>query len=292
MARIVQVCPVKEFNKMADFKRILFPVDFSTQSEIAARYVASYARYFDAEVALLHVEALPAEPYVWEPQTERLTELLDNFLPEEFEGLIVRRHVATGDPAREIVAYARNEKADLIMMPTHGRGAFRRFVLGSVTAKVLHDTPCPVWTSAHLDVDRPPAPPSLTSVVCAIDLDDTGVHTLRYAASFARLTTARLTVAHAVPAVETRPEAYMDLDFRTALIEAARKRLAEMQALAGSEAIVCVGAGNIAQFVNHAAQSHNAGLVIIGRGGHGALGRLRTHDYAIMRTCECPVLSL
>ena len=277
---------------MIGFKQIVFPVDFSAQSKIAARYVASYARLFHAEIAMLHVEALPTEPYVWEPQPERWADLLDKFVADEFEGLNVRRHVAIGDPAQEIVRYAQNEKADLIMMPTHGRGPFRRFVLGSVTAKVLHDTPCPVWTSAHLDVERPPAPPNLSNVVCAVDLDDIGVHTLRYAAGFARRIGARLTVAHAVPAVETLPEAYLDAEFRADLIEAARKRLAEMQALAGSDAVVCVGAGNIAHFVKHAAQSHNAGLVIIGRGGHGTFGRLRTHDYAIMRECECPVLSL
>jgi nucleotide-binding universal stress UspA family protein len=221
-----------------------------------------------------------------------LTELLDKFLPDEFAGLNVRRYVVTGDPAHEIVGYAKNEKADLIMMPTHGRGPFREFVLGSVTTKVLHDTPCPVWTSAHLDEERPPALPFLASLVCAVDLDDIGTHTLRYAGNFARVTGARLTVAHAVPAIEALPAAYMDLEFRTSLMEAARKRLAEMQELAGTEAIVCVGGGNIAQFVKHAAKSHNAELVIIGRGGYGAWGRLRTHDYAIIRACECPVLSL
>ena len=72
------------------------------------------------------------------------------------------------------------------MMPTHGRGPFRRFVLGSVTAKVLHDTPCPVWTSAHLDVERAPTPANMANILCAVDLDDTGTHTLRYAGNFAR----------------------------------------------------------------------------------------------------------
>ena len=75
-------------------------------------------------------------------------------------------------------------------------------------------------------------------------------------------------------------------------MEAARGRLAEMQTAADAEGVLCVGAGDIARFVSHAAQSHNAGLVIIGRGGDGMLGRLRTHDYAIIRQCECPVLSL
>jgi nucleotide-binding universal stress UspA family protein len=277
---------------MVRFKRILFPVEFTPQCQIAAQYVASYARQFDADVILLHVEMLPFEPHVWEPQTARLTQMLGHFLVREFLGLRVQRHVATGDPAQEIVRYAKNEKADLIMMPTHGRGPFRRFVLGSVTAKVLHDTPCPVWTSAHLDVERPPAPPNLTNILCAVDLDDTGIHTLRYAGSFARRIGARLTVAHAVPAVETRPEAYMDAELRADLIQAARERLAEMQALAECEAVVCVGAGDIPRFVSHAAQSHNAGLVIIGRAQNGLLGRLRVYDYAIIRECGCPVLSL
>lgn len=277
---------------MVDFKRIVFPVEFTPQCQIAGRYVASYAHHFDAEVHLLHVEMLPFEPYVWEPQTDRLRTMLDQFLVDEFAGSKTQRSLVSGNPALEIVRFAKNEKADLIMTPTHGRGPFRRFVLGSVTAKVLHDTPIPVWTSAHLDVERPSAPPNLANVLCAVDLDDTGVHTLRYAGNFARRVGARLTIAHAVPAVETRPDVYLDADLRADLIEAARERLGEMTALAEVNGVVCVGAGNIARFVSHAAASHNAGLVIIGRGGNGLLGRLRTHDYGIVRECECPVLSL
>jgi len=125
--------------------------------------------------------------------------MLDQFMVNEFAGLKVQRQIVRGDPALEVVRCARNEKTDLIMMPTHGRGPFRRFVLGSVTAKVLHDTPCPVWTSAHLDVDRPSAPLNLANVLCAVDLDDTGGHTLRYAANFAPRIGAKLTIVHAVP---------------------------------------------------------------------------------------------
>jgi nucleotide-binding universal stress UspA family protein len=277
---------------MVEAKRILFPVEFSPSCRKAAPYVASFARYFGAEVIVLHAEVLPVEPYFWEPQTERLTGMLDEFMEDDFIGLKVHPMVRTGDPALEIVRTAHTEKADLIMIPTHGRGLFRRFVLGSVTTKVLHDAHCPVWTSAHVDVDLPPPPPNLSSVVCAIDLDDAGIATLRYAADFVRSVGARFTVAHAVPAVETLPEAYLDAQFRADLSKAARERLIEMQALAGVEGVVCVGSGNIAHFVSSAAQAHHAGLVIIGRGGHGLLGRLRTHDYAIIREVECPVLSV
>jgi nucleotide-binding universal stress UspA family protein len=277
---------------MADFKRILFPIDFSEQSKLAAPYVSAFARQFGAEVVLLHTEALPVEPYVWEPQPELIQKLMADFATENLPGQEVQYFESVGEPATEIVSYAKGKKADLIMLPTHGRGPFRRFVLGSVTTKVLHDTACPVWTSAHLNQEQTPAPPEFRNVLCAIDLDDIGQHTLAYAGGLAKRLGAELTIAHAVPAVETWPESYLDTDLQTDLMAAARTRIAEMQAAAGTAGIVCIGAGNIARFVAHAAKSHNANLVVIGRGGHGMLGRLRTHDYAIIRECESPVLSI
>ena len=46
---------------MVEFKRILFPIEFTPQCEIAGRYVVSYAKHFDAEVMLFHVEMVPFE---------------------------------------------------------------------------------------------------------------------------------------------------------------------------------------------------------------------------------------
>src|SRR5687767_817632 len=130
MVMIVQE-PAKEHKTMAAFKRILFPVEFSPSCQDAARSVAAYARHFEAEVILLHIEVPPFDvPYYWESQTERLTQMLDRFLVDEFRGLKTQRFVGAGDPSHEIVRYANAEKADLIMMPTRGRGTFRRFVLG------------------------------------------------------------------------------------------------------------------------------------------------------------------
>jgi len=59
-----------------------------------------------------------------------------------------------GDPAECIVRVAQENAVDLIVMPTHAHGRFRRFLLGSVTAKVLHDTDCPVLTGVHHE-DKP-----------------------------------------------------------------------------------------------------------------------------------------
>src|SRR3981189_1517415 len=79
---------------------------------------------------------------------------LNSTLVKQFAHLPVERTAQLGDPAREITDFARKQRVDLIMMPTHGYGPFRSLLLGSVAAKVLHDAECPVWTAAH--ADEPP----------------------------------------------------------------------------------------------------------------------------------------
>jgi nucleotide-binding universal stress UspA family protein len=290
--RALDTC--KRSRAMNRFKKILFPVDFSAACEKTAPYVAAFARTFRADITLLHVNIPLVDPLgcAWEPQTDHLTSKLNDFADKYFSGFETERLVRVGDPGTEIIRFVNNERAILIMIPTHGFGPFRRFLLGSVTNKVLHDAVCPVWTSAHSNNERPPAPPNLANVVCAIDLDEAGMHTLRYASGVAADLGARLIIAHAVPTAETPPDSYLDAEFRADLITAARKRIAEMQSLVGSNGIVCVGAGSIARLVSHAAMSHQAGMVIIGRGSEGLLSGLRTHDYSIIRHCECPVLSV
>jgi len=64
---------------------------------------------------------------------------LQDALTEQFAPMTVERVAMAGDPALQIVALAATRNVDLIMMPTHGFGLFRGLLIGSVTAKVLHD---------------------------------------------------------------------------------------------------------------------------------------------------------
>ncbi len=73
----------------------------------------------------------------------------DPSLGPELDGLPIQRKLVIGDAALAIVQTAREEKADLIMMPSHSF-TFYQFLMGSVTAKVLHGTERPVWTGAHV----------------------------------------------------------------------------------------------------------------------------------------------
>src|ERR1044071_9879738 len=124
---------------MPSFKRILFPVDFSERCRGAARYAVAMAERFEAELLLLHVVETPvARPsdldfgaLAFASDSEAHIEDAAAML-QQFVDVAAERRVERGDPARTILRVAHEISADLIMMPTHGYGAFRRFILGSV----------------------------------------------------------------------------------------------------------------------------------------------------------------
>jgi len=287
---------------MQTFQKILFPVDMSDSCLAAAPWVEAMAKKFKASVTLLHVlEMPPAYATDWYGfmamvdmsaiRDSRINEL-NAFLLDKFAGLSVHRVMLEGAPEEIISHYAQEQGIDLIMMPTHGYGTFRSLLLGSVTAKVLHDAVCPIWTGVH--VEQAPLPSAkFENVMCAIDLTEKSVPTMKFAARLVEDAGATLWLIHAVPGADVRPEKYFDADLQEYLETEARKTIQDMQATAGIKAQICLGAGDVARVVRDAAEHHAADLVIAGR-GHAtrALGRLRTHVYSIIRESPCPVISV
>lgn len=69
-------------------------------------------------------------------------------------GVDVVREIRWGDPSAAILAYAVENDVDLIVMGTHGRTGYERYLLGSVAEKVVRIAPIPVLTVAIGDVDE------------------------------------------------------------------------------------------------------------------------------------------
>lgn len=287
---------------MQTLEKILFPVDMSDSCTATAPFVEALAKKFNAELTLLHVFEVPPTyftdwyGYMSLVDTQAIRDgrqsEFDLYLKDRFEGLRVRRVMEEGDAARIITQYAEEHAADLIMMPTHGYGMFRSLLLGSVTAKVLHDALCPVWTSVHVE-EGAPSSGFFERIMCAVDLTDASISTMRFAARLARDFNAKLWLVHAVPAPEAGPERYFDADLQKVLEQDARRTIDQMQQSAGTSAQLCLGAGDVSRVVHDAALHHGADLVIVGR-GHATrtLGRLRTNVYSIIRESPCPVISV
>ena len=163
---------------MLPFRRILVPIDYSDPCRAVMRYVADTAHHFDSELTLVHAygpEALAASdlaltnPELPEQAHAAEQSRLRDFAKEIFPNRRIETIATLGEPGTVIRNLIHKQGADLIMMATHGRGPLRRLLLGSVTAKVLHDVTTPVWTDigeAHKG-DAPAVP--YHTILCAID---------------------------------------------------------------------------------------------------------------------------
>jgi nucleotide-binding universal stress UspA family protein len=277
--------------------KILLPVDFSERSVGAAHYANLLAARFHSEIILLHVIPPPQIEFapgdaggtmlaqLYENHSSQVAGDLEGFAAQHLAGLPVRRAVEDGDPAATIVEQARKENCGLIIMPTHGYGPFRRFILGSNTAKVLHDADCAVWTGVHLE-EATAAGSLLKRVLCAVDLGAQSSRALCWAAQLAQSWGADLGLVHAVAAL---PEEMWQAGVRQAAEEELR-RLA--QALC-PDAEILIEAGDAAKVICAAAERTEADVLVIGRGSAaGVYGRLRANAYAIIRMSPCPVVSV
>ena len=289
---------------MLKMNRILLPVDFHETSRVVVHQAASLARHFHSELVILHVVtplsysagALEGS-YVPTSVADLKAELigqaqnnLDRFLAPELEGLAVKRMLLEGDPAHVIVETARHQNVDLIMMPTHGYGAFRRFLIGSVTAKVLHDSEGPVWTGAHLE-GAALREFALRHMVCAVDLGPRSTHTVQWAATFASEFNASLTLCHVTPPAGPYGLGGYPIDsaWKETLFESAAKDLAKLQKDLNIKANVIIESGDVPRQLHQAANQANADLLVIGRPSGG---RLRPTGYGIIRESSVPVLSV
>ena len=287
---------------MLTMKHILFPIDFSERSCTAAPFVRNLAIRFGSRITLIN-----GVPPIWqagigdagapivvdmEDLKRDVEERLSHAFVREFEGIPVERVVEIGDPAAVITHFAQTRAVDLITMPTHGYGPFRSLLLGSITAKVLHDAPCPVWTMAHMEQ------PSLrhaagANILCAVDGTANCIPLMEWAAHYAESTGGKLRFVHAISGIVGWPERQLDQELQAQLRTNAREAIEHFQKASGITAPLCIGVGDIAGVVREEAERHDTDLILIGRGSlHETLGRLRTHSYGIIRHAPCPVLSI
>jgi nucleotide-binding universal stress UspA family protein len=289
---------------MSRFERILFPVDFSERSRAAAPFVLSMAQRYKSKVVALHALQPPPplyagmntvypEVYDFEGLSADLRVQLEKFAETELPKVDVTCAVEMGDPAAVISEFADSENIGLIMMPTHGYGAFRRALLGSVTAKVLHDARVPVWTAAHAPEPSHRAHPQPRYILCALDLKPESRHTLEVALEMGADTKATVELLHIAPEGEIEPM-ISESRLHELLVETARSKLVKIQEEAGAADVqVVLAGGSVANMVRHMAMQKRADLVVIGRGCIlQSIGRLRANAYAIIREAPCPVLSV
>ena len=275
------------------FSRILFPVDFSNRCEGAAHAVRAMAVQFLSEVTALHVMEVSSANSEYETLVAPAREKMDRLVARELRDCLVAPYFERGDPAQVILSYMRNGHFDLIMMPTHGYGPFRRFLLGSVTAKTLYDALCPVWTAAHLETSPASEKVGIQNVLGAVDFGAHSSEVLQGASQIAESFHARLTAAHVIPISGPFMESYWIQSWREETREGIPEQIQKL--LPGRNPLMEIEVleGSPAAALSEAAERLQADLLVIGRSHDPERGgKLGANAYAIIACSPCPVLSV
>jgi nucleotide-binding universal stress UspA family protein len=285
-------------------RKILVPVDFSERCRGAAFYAEAIHNVFGSHITLLHV--LPPAHYEFSAmevagslleeqyrfRAEQAEQDLQAFMVDDLPAAHTERILREGDPAGTIISVAGETGAGLIVMPTHGYGPFRRFILGSVTAKILHDADCPVWTGVHLEASSSQTV-RFRQVTAALDLGPQSERTLMWASRFAKDSGAKLALIHAMPAFDAHAAEYFDPQWRRQVEAAVREEVGQLQKRLNIVAPLHIENGEISRTVCDVAADLETDLLVIGRGSAaGVFGRLRANAYSIIRESRSPVVSV
>ena len=284
---------------MFRLQKLLVPVVSADASRHVVLQAAWFARRFHAETILLHVVtpfSYPAGILETGHQmterdsharvVERAQEDLERLRPH-LDGIEVTPLLLRGNAASEIVETARDRNVDLILMSTGGVS------LGSVTAKVLRESHCPVWTGVHLE-DAAAREFSIRHILCSVDLSPHSRHTASRAAELAAAVDAKLTLVHITSGVESFGPggSYVDPVWKEKLVSSATRQIAQLQQEVGTNAEVVIDSGNVPQLLNQTAERTKADVLVIGHlAGRSHLGD-NGEGYGIIRASHVPVLSL
>ena len=286
-------------NEVA-LRRILWACDFSTCALDALRWVLPIAKAYGSEITALHVmpTRVPpgdgplsfANPALLQPHLHHdVSAALDRYVaPAAKASVPTTVTLREGKPVHEILDMAERLPADLVVLGTHGRGAFERSVVGSVAEAVLGRARCPVVTVPTQAVPASGAGMPGT-VLWATDFSAPATAALRYALSIAEKGRADLVLVHAV-----EPDTVMDDRER---VREGEQRLREIVATTGvpgrsSERIVVYGGA--ASEILRIARERKAGLIVMGTHGSRTLHTILFGSTArrVIRDAPCPVLSL
>ena len=297
---------------MIEFKHIVSPIDFSECSARSLAHAAALARWYDAELTVLHVappfKALPVKGELGVPlhvvdssTNEEAVHTIRRLLDESGIAGNAVPLARTGDASTTIVEEALKTRADLVVMGTHGRRGFKRLLLGSVTESVLREAPCPVLTV-------PPRTPAESSqvvtfkrIICPTDFSQSAQRALAFALNLARQADGAVTLLHAIEwLAEESPRTRTNFnvpEFRRHLQEDAQTQLddlvaSESQTWSAIETDVVFGRAH--REILRVAEARQAQLIVMGAQGRGGLdlALFGSTTQQVVRGASCPVLTV
>lgn len=152
---VMTIPPTRIDHEAIQCESILLPTDGSTAADAAVDHAIAIAHRVGATVHVLSVirsgRGLPSPS---DPERAGVEDVVDSMATQVSQrGIDVKTHVQAGSPQDSIRRFVSDSNIDLVTMGTHGRSGVKRYVLGSVTEKVLRTSDAPVMTVRLMDSD-------------------------------------------------------------------------------------------------------------------------------------------
>ncbi|QKT04146.1 universal stress protein [Ectothiorhodospiraceae bacterium 2226] len=283
-------------------ERILCPVDFSPASDAATAYAIDLAKRLGARIGLMHtVYANAGGAYADTLDLNRFYTMMRGEAQARMRraqeryadaGVDLEPLLHEGPVVEELRHAAAEWKADLVVMATHGRHGFRRWVLGSTAEGLLRALPMPILTLTEPEAQR--ARSRLAHVVAAVDFPlEPEAAVLEAALGLAARHGARLTLLHVLHGVSTGVRQH----YEQILMEALEQRLLatvppDLKELGAVNVVVEAGAAD-QRLVEWAARE-DVDLLVLGGRPKGTMARAVAGATLerLVREAKCPVLTV
>jgi nucleotide-binding universal stress UspA family protein len=286
-----------------NIRNVLVPVDFSPPSRLAVDYGVAFTRKFRAKLTLMHVVELPSalsHPFSTESSRiekehrEQAMRMLSALLAsEDQDDLDLQIVIKSGDVKDEITSVIDEQHADIVVMGTHGRGLFGRWLTGSVTQAILRQTSVPILT-----ICRATRPLAFGRILFATDLSQPSRQGFKFAVEMARLMRSVLVVVHVIaPSTLTYGGAEMAPFVNEHNSEETRKSLDDFVAEAKHQEVrveTVLVEGVPAEAISKAADDNTVDLILLTVRGKGFVERaiLGTTAERVIREAHLPVISI
>jgi nucleotide-binding universal stress UspA family protein len=271
-------------------QNILVPVDFSPPSKLAVDHGISLARKCRAKLTLLHVVESSATKDLQDQVLRSLSSLVASEDQDDLDLAIVMK---SGKIEEHIFKTIHEQKADLVVMGTHGRGLLGRWFIGSVTQGVLRKVAVPILTVSHVA-----RPSTFKRLMFATDFSLASLQAFSRVLELAQMMAADVVVFHALQPMNVNfggNEMAQPLDEQD--FEDARRRLAEYETEGARWKVkveTMLVEGRAAKEVLKAAEDNDIDAIVLAVQRKGLLERtfLGTSAEMIIRDAHLPVLSI
>ena len=292
-----------------NIERVLLATDFSSYARRAEQYASFVAATWHAALTVMTVLEFPPgmdpdypvnQQYLTDRMKDASEHLTDCKQRLSRRGLAVTTRIGTGLPSEEVIAAARAEEADLIVLGTRGKSGLAHVLLGSTAERVIRTAPCPVL-AVHMEAGDESAEQTgvlLERILVPVDFSDCSLDAIEYAALVAGRTKASVKLLHVL-----EPVSY-GLDFtlihkeeRERTRERYSQRLAELSAAlstAGLSSDSLIRGGLPVDSILDEARTWRGDLIVMGTHGRRGIAHALNGSVAeaVLRRAQCAILAV